>query len=542
MLLRNISIGKRAAAGFGFFTLILIFIGLFSLSQMAKLDQATNEITEVWMPGIATIQQLSSTVATIRLEGQRLRSVGAVSTNQKSKALIGEAGKTVNQLLTTYKAHDTSSEGQRLIASLEGSLNLYRQALDELIQAVDTDRFEGAEAQDLNEQLSRIGGDLNRTMAALIKLSEDGASAAANRSGALYDRVELIVWLALSASVIATIGLAWALTKSIVVPIRQALSVAETIADGNLAQTIEIQGYDEPAMLLRAMQSMQQSLRSTILGISQSAEQLAAAAEEMNAVMGHSTQGLQQQSDEIDQAATAVTQMSSAVDEVASNAVNTSELSRVSDLESQKGHQEVAHTIDLIQALAREVLIASERAEHLSVQTQDISKVLDVINGISDQTNLLALNAAIEAARAGEAGRGFAVVADEVRSLAKRTQTSTTEIGLMIASIQEGTSATVSALQSSADKAGQTLERARSAGAALGQITLAISKINERNLVIASATEQQALVAREVDRSLVNIRDLSAQSAAGATQTTSASQELSRLAVGLNTMVMRFAV
>ena len=173
---------------------------------------------------------------------------------------------------------------------------------------------------------------------------------------------------------------------------------------------------------------------------------------------------------------------------------------------------------------------------------QGISKVLDVIRAIAEQTNLLALNAAIEAARAGDAGRGFAVVADEVRALAHRTQQSTQEIEQMIGGIQQGTNQAVDAMQHSSQRARATLEMARAAGKALDTITEAISHISERNLVIASASEEQAQVAREVDRNLVNIRDLAQQTAAGAHQTSAASQELSRLAVDLNGLVMRFRV
>jgi methyl-accepting chemotaxis protein len=429
-----------------------------------------------------------------------------------------------------------------LLDSIKVSLDRYIPALDEVISMIDAQVPDQDQLERLNTTLATLGADLTRNMDQLVKVNEAGANAVARQSRELYGNMQLIVGLVLTLSVAVTVALAWLLTRSIVGPIREAVAAAQMIARGDLSGRIDDAGSDEPAALLQAMGDMQQHLRSTIEGIGVSASQLAASAEEMSAVMGHSSQGLQQQCAQIEQAATAVTEMSSAVDEVAHNAISTSELSQASDHQSQKGHEQVSETIALIQGLAQEVLQASAEAESLSRYTDEISSVLGVIHSISDQTNLLALNAAIEAARAGEAGRGFAVVADEVRSLAKRTQASTLEIATMIQSIQSGTSATVSALQSSADKAGQTLDRARAAGHALEQITLAISRINERNLFIASATEQQALVARDVDRSLLTIRDLSTQSAAGATQTSSASGELSRLAINLNGMIAHFAL
>src|SRR5690606_15803375 len=187
-----------------------------------------------------------------------------------------------------------------------------------------------------------------------------------------------------------------------------------------------------------------------------------------------------------------------------------------------------------------DVTATAGEVEQLAQQIRNISQVLDVIRAIAEQTNLLALNAAIEAARAGEAGRGFAVVADEVRALAHRTQQSTQEIEQMIGGIQQGTERAVSSMQQSTGRATSTLTLAQAAGQALDEIARAISAINERNLVIASASEEQAQVAREVDRNLVNIRDLSLQTSAGASQTSAASQDLSRLAVNLNNLVTRF--
>ncbi|WP_409520286.1 MULTISPECIES: methyl-accepting chemotaxis protein [Pseudomonas] len=287
---------------------------------------------------------------------------------------------------------------------------------------------------------------------------------------------------------------------------------------------------------------MQGNLRSTIGQINDSAHQLSSASEEMNAVMSESTRGLQRQNDEIEQAATAVNEMTAAVEDVAGNAVSTSEASRAASQSAAQGRTQLTEAINSIQALTTDVLGASQSAEELAEQALNISKVLDVIRAVAEQTNLLALNAAIEAARAGDAGRGFAVVADEVRALAHRTGESTREIESMIGSIQQGTGQTVQALQSSAERARSTLEKANAAGEALSTITSNVADINDRNLLIASASEQQAQVAREVDRSLVSIRDLSVQTAAGAQQTSVAIQELARLAVDLNGLVRRFSL
>jgi methyl-accepting chemotaxis protein len=222
--------------------------------------------------------------------------------------------------------------------------------------------------------------------------------------------------------------------------------------------------------------------------------------------------------------------------------VSTSDASNHSNRSAQAGQARVVETVQSIQTLTDNVQATSALVQNLADQSQDIGKVLDVIRSIAEQTNLLALNAAIEAARAGESGRGFAVVADEVRALAHRTQQSTLEIDKMVSAMRSGSAQALESMQTSSERANETLTLAQGAGESLTDITSSINQISERNLVIASAAEEQAQVAREVDRNIVNIRDLSMQSTQGANQISASSNELSRLAGDLNQVVARFKV
>ncbi|MFK7698032.1 methyl-accepting chemotaxis protein [Pseudomonas caspiana] len=288
------------------------------------------------------------------------------------------------------------------------------------------------------------------------------------------------------------------------------------------------------------MERMRSSLQSTLAQVGGASDQLGSAAEEMDALMRDSNADLNVQNGEIEMAATAVTEMSQAVEEVARNAVATSEESRSSTQAAREGQEELNRTVKSVSELAEYVASASTQAQLLSSHTKDISRVLEVIRAVSEQTNLLALNAAIEAARAGEAGRGFAVVADEVRALAHRTGESTREIETMIGKIQQGTADTVTALSSSTEQAAHTRNQAESASQALALIASSVAGIDERNLVIASASEEQAQVAREVDHNLVRIRDLSAQSAVRSEQTIGASVALAQLASELRVSLQKF--
>lgn len=311
------------------------------------------------------------------------------------------------------------------------------------------------------------------------------------------------------------------------------------IAGGDLSKKIDISPNDTNSVAA-AVSNMQQQLRQTLQQIAVSAGQLSQAAIGLTGITQEGAVGLQKQVDEIEMAATAVNEMTSAVEDVARNAEHTSRSSNSANEAAEEGAHLVKKTVTAIEDMGTDINKTSKLIGELSEQSRDIGKVLDVIRGLAEQTNLLALNAAIEAARAGEAGRGFAVVADEVRALAHRTQQSTSEIERLVTGVQNGTDLAVGSMQGNSQLLTQTLTIAEGASKALGIINVAVSEINDLNMVIASASQEQAHVAREVDRNLINIRDLSTRSSQGATQTSMASNELSKLAEDLNGIVGRF--
>ncbi|WP_425414157.1 methyl-accepting chemotaxis protein [Pseudomonas cremoricolorata] len=288
------------------------------------------------------------------------------------------------------------------------------------------------------------------------------------------------------------------------------------------------------------MQHMTQGLRQLIGGIGDGVTQIASAAEELSAVTGQTSAGVNSQKVETDQVATAMNEMAATVQEVARNAEQASEAALMADQQARQGDQVVGEAIAQIERLASEVLNSSEAMNELKSESEKIGSVLDVIKSVAQQTNLLALNAAIEAARAGEAGRGFAVVADEVRSLAQRTQQSTEEIEELIASLQHGTQRVAGVMDASRGLTDSSVELTRRAGGSLETITRTVSSIQAMNQQIATAAEQQSAVAEEINRSVMNVRDISDQTAAASEQTASSSVELARLGSHLQGLVARF--
>ncbi|WP_248919571.1 methyl-accepting chemotaxis protein [Pseudomonas entomophila] len=541
MQLRNMKIGIRAASVFTLLGILVLAMGLIALYETRKMDSATEQIRVTWMPAVIALGDVSTNLG--RARALTLRSVleDDPATRHATLARIVEVNQQLEGDLNAYESTIIAEDDRALFTTFMGLSERYHGLQKAIREAAGHDQMDEARRL-VNGPLAEYADSMMKALGALVEYNTQGAEQASLRSSDASDEAFRLLIGALMVILLALVAISTLLTRSIVLPLADAVAVAERVAVGDLTRDIVVTGRDEPALLLRALGQMQQSLRETLCKIAASSDQLASASEELHTVTEDTSRGLHQQSAEIDQAATAVNQMTAAVEEVANNAVSTADASQGADQNTRDGRERVNQALSSIQLLVADVTGTSQEIEQLATRANEISQVLDVIGSIAGQTNLLALNAAIEAARAGEAGRGFAVVADEVRALAHRTQQSTAEIEQMIGGIQTGTERAVSAMHSSQGRASGTLEVAQSAGQALEVIAEAIAAINQRNLVIASASEQQAQVAREVDRNLVNIRDLAMQTSAGANQTSAAAQDLSRLAVELNGMVAQFKV
>lgn len=523
------------------FVCALLVASLSSWRSSLSSDEQIQNLHEVGVTQNSRIH-----LAYLRLLRSRVGMAGAflearAGDTEKAQASLQRATSLFEEAIGFFDAF-TAAEKQRQSALESGPLQqafaIYRSTLEEQMQTL----REGSEARYIEVNLkARAANDgFDTALQDFEKQLDVQTAAIMTQAHARYGLAQIQTVVLMLIALLLAAGCWWFIASRVLRPLREAGEHFEEIASGDLRHPIDARSSNEIGQLFSGLQQMQTSQRQTIEQISHCAHQLASSAEQLSRVTVESNHGLHQQHNELEQAATAVTEMTAAVEEVARNAVSTSQASNATNQLAGQSRRQVQTTLDEVNAMSREIRTSSDLVQDLANQTRDIGKVLEVIRSISDQTNLLALNAAIEAARAGEAGRGFAVVADEVRTLAYRTQESTREIEQMIAGIQTGTHQAVEAMGASTQRASTTLQATGAAGEALEEIFAAVHQITERNLVIASATEEQAKVAHEVDRNLLNIRELSTHAADGAHQTSAASSELSRLASELSAMVRHF--
>ncbi|PUA45126.1 methyl-accepting chemotaxis protein [Pseudomonas protegens] len=444
-------------------------------------------------------------------------------TEQKAATQLNAAIAELDQL----NAHFGSTQRdamQQLEAALSGyhsSLQAFKLAFSDAVQA--------------RKEMTDQGADIVSRSDALyqIQLDRRDIESAQARSLQLISTL-----LALLVGVLAAV----IITRQITRPLQETLAVVERIASGDLTENLRVTRRDELGVLQQGIARMGVTLRELIGGIRDGVTQIASAAEELSAVTEETSAGVNSQKVETDQVATAMHEMTATVQEVARNAEEASQAAAAADGEARQGDKVVAQAIEQIERLASEVVRSTDAMTVLQQESDKIGSVMDVIKAVAEQTNLLALNAAIEAARAGEAGRGFAVVADEVRALAQRTQKSTEEIEELVAGLQNGTQQVATVMNNSRSLTDSSVELTRKAGASLESITRTVSNIQSMNQQIAAAAEQQSAVAEEISRSIINVRDVSEQTAAASDETAASSVELARLGGQLQMMVSHFRV
>jgi methyl-accepting chemotaxis protein len=370
------------------------------------------------------------------------------------------------------------------------------------------------------------------------QFTEEAGHRAAEHEHVAFSILSLLVLF----SIIAGISVSWLISDNIVARISEAVKSLKTISSGDLTSEVKADGGDEIGNLQRSMATMQDHLRKMISHISDTTTQLSTAADEVSVVTSQTSANIQQQKSETDHITTAMTQMNATVREVTMNINSTSTAASEANSQAENGRSMVKNTVHGIHTLGDQIERNADVITEVEKNSENINTVIEVIQSVAEQTNLLALNAAIEAARAGEQGRGFAVVADEVRTLAGRTQESTTEINQMIENLQINAKSAVNAMNESRQQAKNVVEQAENADLALNAISESVYRIDEMSSQIATAAEEQSTVTEEMSRNIDHINNMATQNATGADQTSAAGMELSRMAASLKKLVGEFRI
>lgn len=512
----NIRVSSKLVLGFGVVLGLVLLLAATGWYAVIKLTDRGTKIEN-----ISQVSDYTKNLRIIRL------SIGA---NPQPDAYL-PLQQTLNNLaahLQRIKENFVEPMDLDLIQQQVNAITEYGQLLQDLASAGDDQTL-------LFKRMGHLGDVLLDTTQKLIASQNAKRDADAASAKTLLG---LVAALAMLLGILA----AWVITRQIVNPLQHTLHAVNRIAGGDLSEQVQVNRSDELGQLQSGIGQMMLNLHDLIEGIRSGVIQVASAAEQLSAVTEETSSGVNNQKIEIDHVATAMNEMTATVQNVALNAEEASAAASIADQQACEGEQIVGEAIAQIQHLAQDLNQSADAVRHLQEQSDKIGGVLDVIKAVAQQTNLLALNAAIEAARAGEAGRGFAVVADEVRNLALRTQRSTEEIEALVAGVQSGTHAVACAMESSLALSESSVACTQRAVGALGNITSKVSIIQSMNRQIATAAEQQSTVTEEINCSVINVRDISEQTASSCEETASSSNELARLGHELETLVGHFKV
>ncbi len=549
--MNTMTIGKKLSAGFAVLGLMMAFIGGFSLLEFSTMNRAAIGFTDSILPAVVRTSTLGETINAVRR--YELDVFLVADDPQQQAHYRNESEKSLQEAARQITAHDGTIwaedlEERRTFDIVKADWEKYLGLHQRIRQMQDSGQMTEAQHLFMGEGVT-LYTNLAKSVGDLVRINHGYADASRKVVVAAYDSAKLSVTLSLLVGLVLVVCLSVVLTRQIRDPLIMLARQAQRIASGDLGKS-ELQEWirtsrfnrDELGQLGSAIDRMQGALASLVSEIAGSVSQLSSAVEEVSAISEQSAKGMASQQSEVSQVATAMNEMQSTVNEVARNTTDAMSAAKEASRTSTQGNQVVRSAIGSIEQVSQQIEQAGTVVSQLEADSASISMVLDVIRGIAEQTNLLALNAAIEAARAGEQGRGFAVVADEVRSLAQRTQASTAEISKMIALLQERTAEAGNAMQLSRQQMQESVGLAREAGGSIDSINGAVTQISDMNTLIATATEEQNAVTEELNRSIVNIHNAADENAQGAQQTAQACVELSKLANSLHQMTQRFTL
>ena len=540
-MLKNLSIKMRLLAGFGTVMLLaalLAVVALFSIrSANGDIDRIVNDR---WPKTVQANEIIDNTNIVARAVRNAILIEDSQIMQQELDRIPG-AIKIVTENIDKLDKTVSSVKGKQLLNDLKDKGSAYREDLAKTIQLIEEGKKKEAGVY-LVKTLRKTQTAYLSATTDLIKYQSQLMDQSGKEAASEAKQTQTLILVLILLATILSVSGSLVIVRSITVPLSEGVNVANRLAAGDLTASIKIRSNDEIGTLLTAMDNMAKSLRDLISKIKYAAENMASGSEQLSGSAEEISRGMDNQASRSSQIATATEEMSQTVVDVAKNTSNIFQVSTQAFDQAKDGEGVVKRSLDEVQTIASAVTESAQVMQRLGDSSKQIGNIVGVINDIADQTNLLALNAAIEAARAGEQGRGFAVVADEVRKLAERTTQATSQINNMISSIQSEVEHAEVTMNNATSRVESGVKFSRQAGDSLGGIVHSVNNLQSMVQQIASATEEMSTVSETISSDIQGIAAGSKEISAGSGQISQASSDLAKLATGLQSVVRQFNV